>query len=72
MKKRKKLEDLKSELTEIRSKRMEAVLLRSRARWISEGENVSKYFCSLEKRHYASKHMNKLLSNQGEEVCDEK
>ena len=67
----KKLEDLKSKFIEIRSKRMEDVLLHSRARWISEGEKVSKYFCSLEKIH-ASKHMNKLITNQGEEVCDEK
>ena len=37
---KKKLEDLKFKLTEIRSKRMEGVLLRSRARWISEGEKV--------------------------------
>ena len=50
---------------------MESVLLHSRARWILEGEKVSKYFCSLEERH-ASKHMNKLITNQGEEICDEK
>ena len=48
---------------------MEGVLLlRSRARWISDGEKVSKYFCSVEKRHFASEHMNKLILNQGEEV----
>jgi len=49
---KKKIRRLKSKLTEIRSKRMEGVLLRSRARWISEGEKVSKYFCSLEKKTF--------------------
>ena len=43
-------------------------MLRSRAKWISDGEKVSKYFCSVEKRHFASEHMNKLILNQGEEV----
>ena len=39
---------------------------------------MSKYFCSLEEGkkedilHFASKHMNKLITDQGEEVCDEK
>ena len=47
---------------------MEGVLLRSRARWIAEGENKTKYFCGLEKRNYVSKQMLKLTLSNGEEV----
>ena len=39
---------------------MEGMLIRSRARWIGEGEKVSKCFCSLEKRHYTSKIIRKI------------
>lgn len=35
------LERNKKELISIREKKMEGVLLRSRARWIAEGEKVS-------------------------------
>lgn len=42
---------------------MEGVLLRSKARWIAEGEKTSQYFCGLEKRHYISKSMYKIVEN---------
>ena len=57
----------KEQLRNIREKRMEGVLLRSRARWVSEGEKVSSYFCNLEKRHYVSKNMARII-NQNEDV----
>ena len=49
---RKNEDDLKTkqtELEELRSKRMEGMLTRSRARWVGEGEKVSKYFYNLNK-----------------------
>ena len=49
---------------------MEGVLLRSRARWIAEGEKISKYFCNLEKRNYISKSMKKLIINN-EDITDQ-
>ena len=39
------------ELVSLRKKTMEGVLLRSKARWVAEGEKIWKYFCNLEKRH---------------------
>ena len=42
---------------------MEGVLLRSKARWVAEGEKITKYFCSLEKRHFISKKMKKIDKN---------
>ena len=47
---------------------MEGVLLRSKARWVAEGEKISKYFCNLEKRHYVIKQMIKLIDAKGEEI----
>ena len=51
---------------------MEGVLLRSRARWIAEGEKITKYFCGLEKRNYISKQMTKLTLSNGNEIYDSK
>ena len=67
-----KLEQDKQELVAIRDKRMEGVLLRSRARWIADGEKFTKYFCGLEKRNYKSKQMTKLTLNNGEEIYQSK
>ncbi|WP_419609554.1 reverse transcriptase family protein [Thiolapillus sp.] len=64
------LEHDKQELIAIREKRMQGVLLRSRARWIAEGEKITKYFCGLEKRNYVSKQMLKLTLSNGEELYE--
>ena len=44
---------------------MEGVKIRSRAKWVTEGEKVSKYFCNLENQNFISKAMNNLISNEG-------
>ena len=59
------------ELVSLRNKTMEGVLLRSKARWVAEGENISKYFCNLEKRHYVSKQMIKLIDAKDEEIKEQ-
>ena len=69
---KRKLEKDKQELVAIRDKRMEGVLLRSRARWIADGENITKYFCGLEKRKYIRKQMTKLTLNNREEIYESK
>ena len=58
------------ELFSLRQKRMEGVLLRSRARWVAEGEKITKYFCSLEKRNYVNKRMFKLVNADGSTTTD--
>ena len=63
-----KLVQDKQELVAIRDKRMEGVLLRSRARWIVEDEKIRRYLCGLEKRNYISKQMTKLTLNTREEI----
>ena len=44
-------------LQAIRKNKIEGIMIRSKARWAAEGEKVSKYFCSLESRHFTSKQM---------------
>jgi exonuclease III len=58
-------EEKKAQLQEIREKRMEGVLIRSRARYVADGEKPSKYFCSLEKRNYVSKTMTQIIKDDG-------
>ena len=61
-----KLENNRQALVKLREKKMEGVILR--ARWIAEGEKITKYFCGLEKSNYVSKQMIKLTLNNGEEI----
>lgn len=60
------------ELKTIRENKLKGTLIRSRARWIQQGEKPSKYFCNLENRHFISKSMKSLISNSGEEITDSK
>ena len=64
----KRVEECKANLIAIRKKKMDGILLRSRARWIAEGEKISAYFCNLEKRHFISKSITKLVSSGIEKV----
>ena len=57
------LENSKLELVSLRQERMEGVLIRSRARWVGDGEKVSSFFCSLEKRNYINKRITQLNKN---------
>ena len=51
---------------------MEGVLLRSRARWLADGERISNYFCNLEKRHFICKIMSRLRDNDGNILTESK
>ena len=62
----------KNALQTLREKKVEGIILRSKARWASQGEKVTKYFCNLEKRHFVSKQMYKLIDNNGREITDTK
>lgn len=60
-----KLDEKKEELLKLRKKKMEGVFIRSKAKWIQEGEKPTKYFCNLENRNYVSKFMNCLTTTNG-------
>ena len=64
------IETLENELKNIREKRMEGTLIRSRARWIQDGEKPTRYFCNLENRNFVSKEIHRLNVN-GKIVEDE-
>ena len=53
----------KLELEEIYDKKVNGIILRSKARWVEGGEKNSKYFANLEKRNYESKIIHKLNIN---------
>ena len=55
-------------LKDLRKKKIDGIIIRSKARWASQGEKVSKYFCNLEKRHFISKQMFKLIDKNGKEI----
>ena len=44
----------KTELQEIRHTKMEGAKVRSRAKWLNEGEKPTNHFCNLENRNFMS------------------
>ena len=52
------------ELKVIREKKLQGTLIRSRARWVEQGEKPSKYFCNLENRNFISKHVSSVFSKK--------
>jgi len=62
-------EELREELQEIDNKITEGIIIRSRVRWYEQGEKCTKYFCNLENRNFARKHIKKLKI--GEEIITE-
>ena len=66
------IEKLKDELEECRKEQMRGVLIRTKARWIEDGEKPSKYFCNLEKRNYVNKTVTRIVDDNGIEITDQK
>ncbi|KAK3091716.1 hypothetical protein FSP39_022111 [Pinctada imbricata] len=59
-----RLTELTLELENIRKEELKGMIVRSRCRWIEDGEKPSKYFCALEKRNYVNKNIVKLETNR--------
>ena len=55
-------------MEEIRKERLRGSLIRSRSKWIDEGEKPTKYFCNLETRNYVSKIIPRLTLDDGSDV----
>mgnify|MGYP003691527313 CR=1 FL=1 len=47
-------------------------IIRSRAKWMDEGEKPTKYFLNLENRHYTNKTIPKLIKEESIEITDQK
>ena len=66
------LENLKAQLQEIRDSRIQGIAVRSRVKWINEGEKTTKYFCNLENRNFLDKTIPFLEKDDGNIVTDQK
>ena len=66
------LENQEQKLKEIREKIIEGVMIRSRARWVENGEKPTKYFCGLEKRNYINKTIDKVQLGNGHTIKEQK
>ena len=67
-----RIQELNTELESIRKDHMRGLLVRTKARWIEEGEKPTKYFCSLEKRNFTNKNLTKIVNDKGEHITDQK
>ena len=54
------LNTLKEKIEHMYDKKVEGIIIRSRARWYQHGEKNSKYFFNLEKRNHIRKYIRKL------------
>jgi hypothetical protein len=50
---------------------MKGSFIRSKAKWIDEGEKPTKYFCNLEKQHSSSKTIPYIINNNGHNIYDQ-
>ena len=66
------LESKKQELETIRKEKMRGKIVRSRVKWIEEGEKPSKYFCGLESRNFTSKIIPKVEREDGQIITNQK
>ena len=64
--------NLKCELDLIYERKGQGSILRSKTRWIEEGEKPTNYFFHLERRNYNLKTIKKLERSQGEFLTKEK
>ena len=61
---------LKAEWEHMLAKKNNGIMIRSKAKWVEEGERNSKYFLNLEKRNYNSTCIKKLVDANDKEITD--
>ncbi len=69
---KKELNDTKHQLEEIRAIKVKGSFVRTKAKWIEDGEKPSKYFLNLEKRNFVSKQIHRIVKNDDTEVTSQK
>jgi hypothetical protein len=62
------LETKKRDLESLYSYKAKGAMIRSKARWVEDGEKNSRYFFNLEKRHFSKKSICKLKNDNGDIV----
>ena len=58
-------------MLEIRKKKLKGKFIRSRAKWIEEGEKTTKYFCNMESRNFTSKLISRIELDNGKVITDQ-
>ncbi len=67
------LKDKQNELIEFRKTKMKGVLVRSKTRWMEEGEKPSRYFLNMEKRNFVNKTITNIVNEDNlSKVTDSK
>ena len=65
------LENLKTELYDIRNEKLKGYIIRSKAQHIDQGEKPTKYFCGLEKHSYTSKIIGQIENEDGSMIVEQ-
>ena len=65
------LENLKTELYDIRNDKLKGFMIRSKAQYIDQGEKPTKYFCGLEKHNYTSKIIGQVEKDDGSIIMEQ-
>ena len=65
------IENLKTELYDIRYEKLKGQMIRSKAQYINQGEKPTKYFCRLEKHNYVSKIIGQLEKDDGTSLTEQ-
>ena len=64
------IESVKEILKVLDNEKLQGSIMRSRVKWVEEGEKSSKFFFDLEKHNYMRKSIRKLKTNSGETITD--
>jgi len=67
-----KWETKQMELEALRTEKLKGNLLRSKAKWVMEGEKPSHYFCNLESRNFTNKIIPNVQKENGDIISDQK
>ena len=65
------LEDVKLQLENLRKEKLIGSMIRSRAKWVDEGEKPSKYFLNLESRNYTNKTIQRVDLGNGNIIVEQ-
>ena len=65
------IDKLKKELSNLRESKMKGHMIRSRLQWLHLGEKPSKFFCSLEHKHFLDKTIRKICLENGSVIIEQ-
>ena len=66
------IDSKKRELEKLREEKMNGIRIRSRVKWLKEGEKPTKYFCNMEKFNYTEKTIRRLNKGNGKIIFDQR